>query len=79
MCRATDDFLFIRGKYNMIDIVNAHTLQFHASLNTKSCGVFSSITNHTLEQAYLGCYEGHFFAVDLKKMEIIESGYKKLK
>ena len=49
----------------MLDVVNARTLVFVATLDTRNCGVFSSITNHTLNQAYLGCYEGHFFVVDL--------------
>jgi hypothetical protein len=68
MCRATEDTLFVRSKYNMLDVVDAHSLRYLTTLDTKKCGVFSSITNHTLNQAYLGCYEGHFYVVDLGTM-----------
>ena len=79
MCRAAKDFLFVRGKYNMIDVIDARTLKYSQTLDTKGCGVFSSITDTTFNMAYLGCYEGHFFAVDLKKMCIVEEKYLKLR
>lgn len=46
MCRATEETLFVRGKYNMIDVVDARNLKYISTLDTKNCGVFSSITNH---------------------------------
>lgn len=79
MSRATQDTLFVRGKYNLLDVINVHTLRHITTLDTKKCGVFSSVTNHTLNQAYLGCYDGHFFTVDLNQMRILQNGYKKLK
>lgn len=79
MSRATEDTLFVRGKYNSLDVVHAHTLRHITTLDTKKCGVFSSITNHALNQAYLGCYDGHFFVVDLGLMRLIDAGYKKLR
>lgn len=63
----------------MIDVVNAHSLTYMSSLDTKNCGVFSSITNHATNQAYLGCYDGHLFVVDLLSMSMVDQGYKKLK
>ena len=79
MSRATEDALFVRGTYNSLDVVHAHTLRHITTLDTKKCGVFSSITNHALNQAYLGCYDGHFFVVDLGLMRLIDAGYKKLR
>lgn len=40
--------MFVRGKYNMLDVVNAHNLAYITTLDTKKCGVFSSLTNHAL-------------------------------
>ena len=59
--------------------MHAHTLRHITTLDTKKCGVFSSVTNHTLNQAYLGCYDGHFFVVELEHMRLIDAGYKKLR
>ena len=33
----------------MLDVVNAQTLACITTLDTKKCGVFSSITNHALK------------------------------
>ena len=79
MSRVTQDTLFVRGKHNMLDVINAHTLEWIVTLDARKCGVFSSLTNHALNQAYLGCYDGHFFVVDLMQMKTIDSSYKKLK
>lgn len=35
--------MFVRGKYNSMDIINADNLNYIKSIDTSGCGVFSAI------------------------------------
>lgn len=79
MSRATEKLLFVRGKYNLLDVIDARSLKYVQTLDTKGFGIFSSITDPETNTAYLGSYEGHFFTVDLTSMRTLDSGYLKLR
>ena len=79
MSRVTQDLLFVRSKYNLLDLVDSRTLKYVQSIDTKGYGIFSSITDPNTKMAYLGSYEGHFFIVDLTEMRTVDDGYIKLR
>jgi hypothetical protein len=65
-----DGVMFVRGKYNSMDVVNSANLAYIKSIDTSGCGVFSAVKgiNEQKAVAYVGCYEGHLYAVDLETM-----------
>jgi hypothetical protein len=80
MSRITRDLLFVRSKYNLLDLIDSRTMRYVQSIDTKGYGIFSSITDLTAKKAYLGSYDGHFFIIDLDKMCTAETGgYIKLR
>lgn len=59
--------LFVRGKYNSMDVVSIEDLSYIKSIDTSGCGVFSALQGND-GYAYVGCYEGHLYTIDLETM-----------
>ena len=64
------DALFVRGKYNSMDVVSIGNLDYLKSIDTSGCGVFSTLqgSGQLSNYAYVGCYEGHLYTIDLESM-----------
>ena len=80
------DLIFIRGKYQMLDVIGTKDLQYLKTIETQGHGVFSAWTdsknrmNQMAQLAYIGCHDGHMYTVDLSKLELVENqGYVKLR
>ena len=64
------DVLFVRGKYNSMDVVNVDDLSYIKTIDTSGCGVFSALQGIGQQKnyAYVGCYEGHLYAIELESL-----------
>jgi len=74
MKELSKEYLITRGKYNMLDVLEIGTLKYVKTLDTKGCGVFSSISHLETQRAYTGCYEGNIFTIDLENLSILKDG-----
>jgi len=67
--------LLLRGKNQLIDVLDSRTLKQVQTLDTKGHGVFSSLTDSEAGKCYLGCFGGHLFTVDLQSMQMVNEMY----
>lgn len=73
--KANDGYMFLRGKNQIIDVLESSSLKLVQNLDTKGHGVFSSYTDTESGRCYLGCFGGHLFSVDLKSMQMVNELY----
>ena len=59
----------------MIDVISSRSLHLQIQIYTNQFGVFSCLTNYKANQAYLGCYGGHFYVVNLPDMSLQPAGH----